>query len=484
MLFGAVPAHAAATVDEEKLSAANVCMLVDATSGSVLYAGENASLQIYPASTTKVLTATIVLDKCNLDDVVTCGSEVATVGSKLGLVEGEEVTVRDLLNGMMLVSGNDCAVALAKHVAGGVTEFAELMNAKAQEIGMTNSHFVNPNGLHNAEHYVTCEDMAKLMLYAVNNYPMLNEIASAKSYTFSANNKRAEAYEKFTTNKLLYKLDNDAADYTYQYATGYKTGSTQYAGGCLLATAEKNDTRLIALVFGVTEESAEKNRWDVARYLFDYGFENFVSKNIYALAAGQTVTATVNNAILEDKSKGMKEITCSLSIPENEIVTIDKSAAEAEELRIEFTPKNCALEAPIYAGDTVGTADLYYGSTSIYQCEVVADENALSTVEEVEQAEGPISEIQQVEIDPDAKPQLSGEELGSLWWLLLIPVAVIILLVVLFFLKNRKKSGLRYMEKKEKAHAAERSARHYRQTTPVSARSRRSSSARRRRRRF
>lgn len=450
MLFGAVPGHAAAAVDETKVSAANACMLVDVASESVIYASENASLQIYPASTTKVLTATIVLDKCNLDDMVTCGPEVNTNGSKLGLVEGEEISVRDLLYGMMLVSGNDCSVALAKHISGSVEAFAELMNQKAQEIGMTNSHFVNPNGLHNEEHYVTCEDMAKLMLYAIKNYPELNEFAAETSHIFPANNKRADSYEKFTTNKLLYKLDNDAVDYTYQYATGYKTGSTSFAGGCLLATAEKNDTRLIALVFGVTEEAPGHNRWEVAKYLFDYGFENFVTKNIYNLAAGQVVTATVNNAILEDGSKGIKEISCMLDIPEDAIATVDRADAETQELRIEFDPTNGVLEAPVYQGDTIGRAKLYYGEKAVYECDAVAAENALSTIEEVEKIEGPVSEIEQVDLDQNSAESLTKEDLSSLWWLILIPAVAVVIILVLAILKNRKKSGLGYLKKREK----------------------------------
>ena len=269
MMFSAIPAYAAASVDTTQTEdVANACMLVDLTTGSVLYASENASLQIAPASTTKILTAAVIVDNCNLEDVVTCGPEVESIGSKLGLVEGEEITVRDLLYGMMLVSGNDCARVLAVHAGGSIEGFAEMMNAKAQEIGMTNSHFVNPNGLDNTEHYVTCEDMAKLIIYVYNNYPFVNQLASAKSHTFPANNKRGEAYEKFSTNKLLYKADNDSADETYPYTTGYKTGSTPIAGGCVVATAEKNDTRLAALIYGVKEETEDHNRWNVGEYLF------------------------------------------------------------------------------------------------------------------------------------------------------------------------------------------------------------------------
>ena len=478
MLLGAVPAYAAVSADESKVAAAEACMLVDATSGSVLYANENASLQIYPASTTKVLTATIVMDRCNLDDVVVCGPEVNINGSKLGLVEGEEMTVRELLYGMMLVSGNDCSRVLAVHVAGTEEEFAVLMNEKAQEIGMADTHFVTPNGLHNEEHYTTCEDMAKLMLYAVNNYPFINQLASAKSHTFPANNKRGEPYEKFTTNKLLYKQDNDAADFTYQYATGYKTGSTQPAGGCLLATAEKGDTRLIALVYGVREETAEKNRWNVARYLFEYGFENFVTKNVYNLAAGRTVTATVNNAILEDGSKGIREIACTLDIPEDVIVTLDKTDAENEELTIEFQPKNGTLEAPVYEGDAVGKATLYFGETKVYECDAVAQENALSTIEEMEAAEGPVSEIEQLEFNPEEEKELTEEDMSSLWWLVLIPAVAILVLLVLMILKNRKKSGMGYITRREKMVQTERPAGRLRETA---SRGRRSSRGRGRR---
>ncbi len=453
IVFSAIPAHAAASVDPAQTEAvANASMLVDLTTGSVLYASENASLQIKPASTTKILTAAVVVDNCNLDDVVTCGPEVVEAGSKLGLVEGEEITVRDLLYGMMLVSGNDCAKVLAVHAGGSIEGFAEMMNAKAQEIGMTNSHFVNPNGLDADEHYVTCEDMAKLIIYVYNNYPFVNQLAGAKSHTFPANNKRGEAYEKFSTNKLLYKADKDAVDETYQYTTGYKTGSTPLAGGCVVATAEKNDTKLAALIYGVSEETADHNRWNVGEYLFEYGFENFVTRDISALAFGQTVSVSVNNAILPDKSKGMAEIKGTLDVPEGTIITLDKADAEGGELQIDFAPTNGMLEAPVYEGDIVGKATLRYGESVVYECDVKAAESALSTIEEME-LENPVSEIEIVEVDPEQPVELTKEDMSSLWWLLLIPVAAVILLVLFMVLKNRKRSGLGYITKRERAQA-------------------------------
>jgi len=394
----------------------------------------------------------VIIDNCNLDDVVTCGSEIAEAGSKLGLVEGEEMTVRDLIYGMMLVSGNDCALALAKHASpdGTVEGFSALMNEKAAEIGMTNSQFKTPHGMDRDEQYVTCEDMAKLVIYVYNNYPLVNEIASAKSYTFPANNKRGEAYEKLSTNRLLCKHDNDANDFTYQYATGYKTGSTPLGGDCVVATAEKNGTKLAALIYGVPDdETAEKNRWNVAKYLFEYGFENFVTRDISALTIGQTVSVSVNNAILPDKSKGITDIIGKLNVPEGTIITLDKADAEGGELKIDFEPTNGMLEAPVYEGDIVGKAKLRYGEAVIYECDVTAAESVLSTVEEYE-LENPVSEIELKEIDPEQEVELSEEDMGSLWWLLLIPVGAVIVLVVLMILKNRKSSGLGYITKRER----------------------------------
>lgn len=449
-VFSSIPAYAAASVDATQTEdVANASMLVDLTTGSVLYASENASLQIKPASTTKILTAAVIIDNCNLDNVVTCGPEVAVTGSKLGLVEGEEITVRELLYGMMLVSGNDCAIALAMHAGGGIEGFAEMMNAKAQEIGMTNSHFVNPHGLDADEHYVTCEDMAKLIIYVYNNYPLINQIAGAKSHTFPENNKRGEPYEKFATNKLLYKRDNDAHDFTYQYATGYKTGSTTLAGDCVVATAEKNGTKLAALVYGVgDEETAEKNRWNVAKYLFEYGFENFVTRDISSLSIGQEVSVSVNNAILPDKSKGIAEIKGSLDVPEGTVITLDKVDAEGE-LQIDFTPINTMLEAPIYEGDIVGKATLRYGESVVYECDVKAKESVLSTIEEYELA-NPVSEIPTKDLDLDLDVELSKEDMSSLWWLMLIPAGAVIALIVIMILKNRKRSGLGYITKRER----------------------------------
>ena len=130
---------------------------------------------------------------------------------------------------------------------------------------------------------------------------------------------------------------------------------------------------------------------------------------------------------------------------------IDRIRAENEELTIEFQPNNGILEAPVYEGDVVGKATLYYGESKVYECDAVALENALSTLEELEAAEGPVSEIEQMDFDPEEEKDLTKEDMNSLWWLILIPAAAILVILVIAIIKNRKKSGLGYITKREKA---------------------------------
>ena len=429
-ICSATSVFAAPPVDGEQITC-NACMLIDASTGTVIYANENVSTQIAPASTTKILTAIVVLERCNLTDMVTVGEEINVIGSKTGLIEGETISVKDLLYGMMLKSGNDAAVALAFHVAGSMEEFAKIMNEKAAEIGMANSNFVNAAGLDNEDHYVTVEDMAKLALYAMKN-ETLREIAGTASYTLAETNMHSQTII-FNTNKLLCKEDGDTSNFTYTYATGFKTGSTLKAGGCVVATAAKDGMELLALVYGDFSED-ENARWNLAKYLFEYGFNHFTTKNVFELANGVTVTATVNNAFLSDGSKGIKQIPCSAQIEENTKITVDKSLLEGQELSFEFIP-NGVLEAPVFEGDIIGKVALKYGASTIYEADAVAGADALDT-ESAKSSTVSLMEYLKMDEDSEADPDAIK---SSLWLWMALPIAAAVVLVLLMVLKNRKK---------------------------------------------
>lgn len=205
-------------------------ILMDFKTGKILYE-KDINTKRYPASLTKILTAIIIIENCNLSDVTTVSYDsVMSLGSgyvNANLQVGEELTVEQLLYVMLVASSNDSAIVLAEHLSGSVEEFCVLMNAKAKEIGCVNSNFINPNGVHDENHYSTAYDLALISKYAMNN-ELFRKIVSTTSYQLPATNKYALEDRVFTTtNDLIIVNNNNRVDnYYYKYATGVKTGFT------------------------------------------------------------------------------------------------------------------------------------------------------------------------------------------------------------------------------------------------------------------
>ena len=213
--------------------------LMDATTGKVLYE-KNADVQYMPASTTKIMTAIIALENCKLTDEVTIGENPPKAdGSSIGIEQGEVYTIEELLYGLLLESGNDCAEAIADHIAGSNEAFAKIMNEKAKELGATNTNFKNPSGLTEDGHLTTAHDLALIMRYASQN-PDFVRIAQTPSY-FYANHPYSNGSEKWATNHNPLLKEN--SPYKYQYAYCGKTGYTTAANHSYAATAIKDPTR-------------------------------------------------------------------------------------------------------------------------------------------------------------------------------------------------------------------------------------------------
>lgn len=252
-------------------TSASAAVLIDADSGRVLYS-YNQDAQMGIASTTKILTALVAIQYGNLGDVVTVSQTAAyTEGSSMYLSVGEELRLETLLYGLMLSSGNDAAVAIAEHVGGSVEGFAVLMNEMAQQIGMTNSSFANPNGLDQEGHYSTAYDMALLGMAAMDN-PTLMRIASTTSIT-------VEGHTLTTHNRLLSEIDG---------CVGLKTGYTQACGRTLVSCVEQNGQRLVAVTLN------DGNDWEDHKNLYAYGFATYPAQIL--VTAGQTVAETVLGA--------------------------------------------------------------------------------------------------------------------------------------------------------------------------------------------
>ena len=279
----------------EPVIGAQAAVLIDAETGKVLY-GKNHKQYRPPASTTKMITAILSIEKGNLDDIIIISDRASQTGeASLNLVAGERITLKNLLYGALLRSGNDACVAIAEHTASTVEEFVALMNLKAQLLGCYDTNFVNTNGLPAKNHYSTAYDLAQIARYGLKN-EIFAQIVATANYTIiweESNRKRVIK----NTNKLLT---------TYYGATGIKTGTTDEAGYCLVASAKKDNRNLIVVVL------KSNNRFRDAEILLDYGFNNFrniniiqenkqinyqsseIGKDLY-LYTGKNLTVTVNN---------------------------------------------------------------------------------------------------------------------------------------------------------------------------------------------
>jgi len=236
---------------------ARCAIMVDGQTGRVLYE-KNADQQSLIASTTKIMTALIVCEQCNVLDRMEIPKEAVGIeGSSIYLREGEILTIQELLYGMMLHSGNDAAVALAIYCGGTVEGFAELMNDKAHRLGMQDSHFVNPNGLDAPGHYATARDLAVLAAYAMEN-PIFARTVSAKNVTITGRTLRNH-------NKLLWQVEG---------ADGVKTGFTKAAGRILVSSAVRQGRRIIAVTINAPDD------WNDHKALFEQGFSQFVPETL------------------------------------------------------------------------------------------------------------------------------------------------------------------------------------------------------------
>ena len=256
--------EASAEIITEPSINSRAAIVYDRSSGCILF-GKNENEQRKMASTTKIMTAIIVIENANLDDIVTISSKAAgTGGSRLGLHTNDKISVRDLLYGLLLCSGNDSAVALAEYVGGDILGFSNLMNEKCAFLGLTSTHFVTPHGLDDDEHYTTAYELAIITDYALKNETFCNFVGT-KNYTVTIN-----GYSKnlSNTNELLGNLDG---------VYGVKTGFTNGANRCLVTAVKRDNMDLICIVLG---SDTKKDRTKDSIELIEYAFKNFEMVNI------------------------------------------------------------------------------------------------------------------------------------------------------------------------------------------------------------
>ncbi len=342
----------------EILGAAGI--LMDLETGEILYEKNIHELH-EPASTTKILTAILALENLELDALCPIDEETAfTDGSRIYLLEGERITVREVLYGLFLESANDSAVALGKMISGSVADFADLMNQKAVELGARDSHFVNPHGLHDPAHLTTVYDLAQIARYCMQN-ETFRMYCSTYQHTVPATNLQDTRYF-YNTNRLLYdtvhKVDVNGVSRVCKYdgILGVKTGWTSHAGGCLVAAAERDGTTMLAVVMA----STDMGRFADCIALMDYGFENF--KTGHFLSAGQGLGS------VPVKRGSVKSVEAVLA--EDAVVTLplDMDAASVRmETRLEES-----MRAPVVEGDKLGELILSGPGGELARFDVIA----------------------------------------------------------------------------------------------------------------
>ena len=314
-------------------------VVLNSETGQVVYE-KNPDTRYYPASTTKVLTALIVVENCSLDEKVTIGKNPPYAdGTSLGLREGEIYTVKELLCGLLLMSGNDAAEALAEHVSGSKEAFAELMNKKAKELGCTNSNFKNPSGLPDEEHYTTPRDLATIMNACIKN-PTFCEIDSTMNIEFQPSN--LDGNKLWISNQNYILLPNSR--HFYEYARYAKKGYTIAAKFTNVVSCTKdNDTFVGAFLRGENGDAVYPD----AKNVFNYVFDNFTNVELYK----------------KDQEVGEfnidSETTIPLALSEDVYYTCQKAEIENVNTTIKYDNPTRLEKKSIKKGDVLTTATIY-----------------------------------------------------------------------------------------------------------------------------
>lgn len=345
---------------------AKSAVLMDYETGKVLYQ-KNGNVKLYPASTTKAWTAYLVIKNVpDLNEKITIGDLPYIEPSSMFLKKGETFTVRELLTALMVHSCNDVAYVLAQHVSGSIPEFAALMNKEAEAIGCTGTHFNNPNGLPDDNHYTTAKDMALIARKCMSD-STFREIVSTKSVKFKATKQypQERVYtnsNKFLTSHQKITYRGKRIDIKYDIVDGIKTGFTNAAGKCLLTSAVKDNQRLIAAVFNSTNEGIYVD----SRTLIDYGFENYDS-----------FTIMDKSDYVDSKRKWFSKQKKLMYQPKESYTVV---LPEGQTVTDEYTFKTDLQETslPIHSGDKVGEFYIYKNGKEFKTIDLVAKNDVTS----------------------------------------------------------------------------------------------------------
>jgi len=366
---------------------ADSSVLIDAKSGKILFQ-KDADDKRYPASTTKIMTCLLALEKCkDLSSVVTIGTlpkaDFIDHAENIDLRKGEKLTMEQLLYIMMVYSGNDVADAVAQYIGkGSIDDFVAMMNEKAKDLGLTNTHYTSSNGLaDDTDHYTTANDMAKLAAAAI-KYPDFVKIVSTVKYTLPPTNKHPDSRTWYTTNYLLRNEKNSKYPGSYYaYAAGIKTGVTSMAGNSLVSLAENNGVSLISVVM---HDNPRKNIFPDSITMFEYGFKFYDTVELVHLLSNETFNIDIKNAPnnstdINKLSLSIDAATASTYLTDRVDVIADIKKNPSSMIKSEVTITKDT--APIKRNEVVGTVTFTYNNTPLLICNLLASRDVDETLE-------------------------------------------------------------------------------------------------------
>ncbi len=367
MILSSVVPSFGATAQPELIG--ETAILIDMKTGEILME-KNANEQRYPASTTKVMTAILTLEhfkdlneQLTVDDVTPYEVE----GSHIALEPGEILTVHQIMGGMMTESANDCALVLGKSIAGSTEDFARMMNEKAKALGALNTNFVNPNGLHDPEHKSTAYDLAMIARYAMTNpsiSAIFREFVTTYKYEIPPTNIKTEMRHLYNTNRLLYDtvnkvyVGNQKRVCKYEGVTGVKTGYTSHAGGCLIASAERNGSEFLC----VTMKSTDMGRFADSIAMLDWAFTNY--RTYQALNQGDHVgeVSVKRGAVKTVQVASASDIYTTIPMESPDTIVTTKVVMDTQ------------VQAPVAKNQVVGKIQVYEGEELVGEYDAVAVE--------------------------------------------------------------------------------------------------------------
>lgn len=356
--------RAAAAREGEPKIRSNAAILYEVTSGELVYE-KNGKQKAYPASTTKIMTALLALENCEMDEPVTVTrtalNTVSPGSSIAGLQNGEVLTMYEMLECLLVASGNDAASVIAVHIGGTVAQFVEMMNERSRDLGCTSTHYTNPSGLHDEEHYTTAEDLLKVTVEAM-KHPEFVEIVGSAQVTIPETNKVDHPRYFNNTNQLISQAVT--SENLYSKATGIKTGHTTPAGYCLVSSAESGDLSYIAVVLGgyIDENTGRNYSYVDSINLFLWGFSDFKYRTIVSTS---DLVKELEVDLAKEKDfvilRAAEDVTAFLHEDDDIDAIFTKTISVQEN-----------ITAPVERGDMLGTMTILRGSEVYARVDLVA----------------------------------------------------------------------------------------------------------------